>query len=120
MSGEHDGAGAETQQKLLAAASAGDVSVCEEVLARAPKTLEACDQSGKTALLHAAQAGHASVCRLLLQKHADVEATDKDNGTPLRYACRAKHQECIALLLDYGAEVEATDCVVRDAGCQLL
>ncbi|CAE8634879.1 unnamed protein product, partial [Polarella glacialis] len=104
---------------LLEAARLGDAKACEEALRCHPEVLEACDPTGRTALVLAAMRGHQEVCDLLLSARADVEATDRFGKTPLSYAAKEQHTEIARSLLDHGAEIEATDCLVRDIGCYI-
>ena len=62
---------------------------------------------GMTCLQTAAQNGHLSICRLLIDKGAQVEAKDNTDWTPLHWAANAGHVEIVRLLCDRGADVEA-------------
>eukprot|EP00930_Biecheleria_cincta_P067679 TRINITY_DN54440_c0_g1_i1.p2 TRINITY_DN54440_c0_g1~~TRINITY_DN54440_c0_g1_i1.p2 ORF type:complete len:118 (+),score=18.67 TRINITY_DN54440_c0_g1_i1:62-415(+) len=102
---------------FLEAALQGNARDCKAILQSEPHVLEACDRSGRTALILASMSGHMEVCRFLCETRADVEATDCQGKTSLSYAAARNHSEVARLLLDYGAEIEATDCIVRDMGC---
>ena len=63
--------------------------------------------NGWTCLMITAFNGHLSICRLLLDKGAQVEAKDIFGCTPLHYAAFDGHVEIVRLLCDRGADVEA-------------
>jgi len=55
--------------------------------------------------LHAAAAGrHGAICRLLIERGADVNAVQRDSFTPLMAAAQAGDEELAALLVDAGAD----------------
>ena len=64
---------------------------------------------GWTCLHVAAQKGHLAICRLLIDKGAQLEANDNIGRTPLHLAARQGHVEIVCLLCDRGADVEARD-----------
>ena len=57
--------------------------------------------------MRAAYHGHLAICRLLLDKGAQVEARNIDGVTPLHFAAMQGHVEIVRLLCDRGADVEA-------------
>jgi len=90
---------------LHAAAVAGSVRVAEAVAASAlPANIEARDRAGHTALLRAAEKGHADAVRLLLELDADAAATDAESRAPLSLAARAGHAEAVRALIAAGSE----------------
>ena len=62
---------------------------------------------GWTCLMEAAFNGHLAICRLLLDKGAQVVAKDVHGWTPLHFAARFGHVKIVRLLCDRGADVEA-------------
>ena len=62
---------------------------------------------GITCLMTAAQNGHLAICRLLIDKGAQLEAKCWDGRTPLHFAALQGHVEIVRLLCDRGADVEA-------------
>ena len=62
--------------------------------------------NGWTCLMTAAWNGHLSICRLLLDKGAQVGAINSIGFTPLYYAAFQGHVEIVRLLCDRGADVE--------------
>ena len=67
------------------------------------------DVNGWTCLHAAAFNGHLAICRLLLDKGAQVDAINSFGYTPLHYAAYQGHVEIVCLLCDRGADVEARD-----------
>ena len=63
-------------------------------------------EDGWTCLMTAAWNGHLDICRLLLDKGAQVEARNKFGLTPLHNAAQQGHVEIVRLLCDRGADVE--------------
>jgi ankyrin repeat protein len=64
---------------------------------------------GRTCLMEAAIDGHLDICRLLLDKGAQLEARDINGITPLQVAAIQGYVETVRLLCDHGADVEASD-----------
>ena len=65
------------------------------------------EEDGLTCLMIAAVNGHLAICRLLIDKGAQVEAKSWDGRTPLHYAAINGRVEIARLLCDRGADVEA-------------
>lgn len=64
---------------------------------------------GRTMLHSACVAGHAEMCRLLLDQGADIGAAEAGGLTPLFCAVRQGHLEITKLLIEAGADVNARD-----------
>ena len=64
---------------------------------------------GRTCLHAAAQNDHLDICRLLIDKGAQLEAKDGEDMTPLYLAARHGCVQIVRLLCDRGADVEARD-----------
>jgi len=62
-----------------------------------------------TCLMMSAYYGHLAICRLLIDKGAQVEAKDVVGRTPLHWAASGGRVEIVRLLCDRGAYVEARD-----------
>ena len=71
--------------------------------------MEAKGVYGKTCLHTASYNGHLDICRLLLDKGAQLEAKDRYGNTPLHRAADRGHVEIVRLLCDRGSDVEARD-----------
>ena len=67
------------------------------------------EEDGDTCLMAAAESGHLAICRLLLDKGAQLEAKDSYGCTPLHLAALNGHVEIVRLLCDRRADVEARD-----------
>ena len=66
-------------------------------------------ENGWTCLMTAINNGHLVICRLLLDKGAQVEAKSSFGWTQLHFAASRGHGEIVRLLCDRGADVEARD-----------
>ena len=62
---------------------------------------------GWTCLMTAAANGHLAICRLLLDKGAQLEAKNSYGFTPLHSAAARGHVKIVRLLCNRGADVEA-------------
>jgi hypothetical protein len=65
------------------------------------------EEGGGTCLMQAAANGHLDICRLLIDKGAQMEAKDRYGSTALHYAAGRGQLEIVRLLCDRGADVEA-------------
>ena len=63
--------------------------------------------NGWTCLMTAAYNGHLAICRLLIDKGAQLEAKDMHGCTPLHLAACQGHVKIVRLLYDRGADFEA-------------
>ena len=64
---------------------------------------------GRTCLMTASFNGHLSICRLLIDKGAQLEAKDVYGNTPLHFAADQGHIEVVRLFCDRGADVKACE-----------
>ncbi|MDR3371785.1 ankyrin repeat domain-containing protein [Rhodoferax sp.] len=77
-----------------------------EVLIQWPQTnVEVRNAADESPLMLAALAGNVKMCRMLIDKDADV---NKTGWTPLHYAATNGHLEVIRMLLDESAYIDAT------------
>ncbi|MCJ1476515.1 hypothetical protein MMC13_005181 [Lambiella insularis] len=99
---------------LLRAAGQGDVAevgkLIEEVNRESVR--QSLEYGLRQALQSAAGQGHATVVKLLLERHADVEAVGSEESA-LRRAIKWRHHVVVRLLLASGANVEAKDAYQR-------
>ncbi|CAG13461.1 unnamed protein product, partial [Tetraodon nigroviridis] len=73
-------------------------------------------QDGMTPLMHAAYRGRTEVCRLLLQRGADVNCHQHEYGyTALMFAALSGKTDIASMMLDEGAETEPVNSVGRTA-----
>ena len=63
----------------------------------------------QTCLTIAAYNSHLTICRLLLEKGAQLETKDSAGKTPLHWAAFQDRVEIVRFLCDRGADVEACD-----------
>ena len=67
------------------------------------------DKDGKTALMTAAEWGHADVVEFLLEKSADINAVNEFGNTSLIIAANHEQTTIVELLLDSGADIYITN-----------
>jgi outer membrane protein assembly factor BamB len=96
-----------TAEDLWAAARQGDTARVAELLAHGVDP-NAEFRAGGTALLFAAQRGHAEVVRLLLDHGADLRATEKLNQTSALHFATG-YPEVVKILVERGADVNARE-----------
>ena len=65
--------------------------------------LDAVDESGFTALHHAAARGHVEIARLLLDNGADIGARSRERLTPVEVARRMENEQTVRFLESRGA-----------------
>jgi ankyrin repeat protein len=81
-----------------------------EILLNAGANIEAKTRiEEKTALLLAADEGHADVVQVLLNRKADVNTRNRNGQTPLMLAAAGGHLEVVRALLAHGADVTVQD-----------
>lgn len=100
------------EDHLRRAATAGDTPKLTRLLRAVTKRatrlqLESTDASGDSALMLAAQAGHALCVNMLVAAGANINfARETDGKSPLIVAAVAGHLECTRMLLGRGADTE--------------
>lgn len=94
---------------LSRAAVRGNAAIVKQLLGREEVDVNDPDTGGDTPLLRAAEKGHESVVRLLLDKNVNIESQDIIGCTPLLRAVEAGHESIVRLLLENGANVESRD-----------
>ncbi len=98
--------------ELLAAASRGDASRVEAVLAAHPDIVNRAarlegHEGRRTALHHAVGCASEAVVDVLLARGADPNIRDEgDNAFPLHFAAEKGHLQLVRKLLDHGADPE--------------
>lgn len=85
---------------------------CLWLLLNAGAQLEAMDENGETALVHACYAGSENCVSVLIKAGADVNGIDRPLSSALMYSCIGGHDGCVRLLIEAGVDVNATN---RDA-----
>ena len=89
---------------LRAAAAGGLMAPLEALLARPEEVaVEAAGEYGRTALMLAAQGGHAAAVEALVKHGANVEAVNEGGDTALMLAKRNGHKAVVKVLKAHGA-----------------
>jgi uncharacterized protein len=86
------------------AARDGDITAVHFHLAQRVDP-DTADSMNRSALFHAACAGHEDIVKLLLERHADANMEDDDGETPFIAALEGSHFAIAALLLEDGADI---------------
>jgi ankyrin repeat protein len=73
------------------------------------------DHDGRTALLHAAEAGQTEAVEALLEASADVDVRGPNGVSPLMAAASRGHVEIVKALVAGGADLHARDDESRTA-----
>ncbi|BAM81817.1 hypothetical protein CYME_CMP188C [Cyanidioschyzon merolae strain 10D] len=92
---------------LHLAAAAGQYKTCSLLLKGFPEALNLTSSMGHTALSFAALFGYTDVCRLLLEKGADIWSMDTYQRTALHLACVHGRTDTVALLVEHARKVLA-------------
>lgn len=92
---------------LRVAAHNGDTEKVERLLKRGAN-IEARDDNGQTALIHAARNGNTEIVGLLLKRGADTEAENDHGQTALMIATDLGEKEIADLLREFGAEQKSS------------
>jgi ankyrin repeat protein len=71
--------------------------------------VDARDETGNTALMHASWSGHIETTKFLIEKGANVNAANQDRKTALMHASGNGHIETTKFLIEKGANVDASD-----------
>jgi serine/threonine-protein phosphatase 6 regulatory ankyrin repeat subunit B len=96
---------AEDRTPLQEAAYRGDSGIVQVLLLSGRLDINHADAKlGWTALHWAAQEGHADVCRLLIERGADVNAVTKNQFSPTLAAANNEHPELVKMLLAAGGK----------------
>ena len=90
---------------LWSVAESGDTDALAEILSRGVN-VNARNQHGMTALMHAARNGHERIVRALLEHGADPNITRNDRFTALALAAFFGHTETVRILIENGAKTE--------------
>ncbi|XP_046691390.1 transient receptor potential cation channel, subfamily N, member 1 [Silurus meridionalis] len=93
-------------------ARVGNTAVLQEMLHNVPShclhsAINMLDKTGKSALLLAAEQGHTTVVKLLLDNHARVDVFNKEGKSPLHLAAEQGHKDTADILLSNKAFVNA-------------
>ena len=101
-------------QRLRNWAASGQTAAIQGLLSESELvTVDSTDDAGWTALMHATDAGHGPVVRLLLDAGASVHLENDAQDTALHLAARQGRTQTVRLLLDAGADFAARDAEGR-------
>jgi ankyrin repeat protein len=109
---------AEDRTPLQEAAYHGDDGIVQVLLLSERLNINHADSKlGWTALHWAAQEGHVEVCRLLIERGADVNALTKNQFSPTLAAANNEHPELVRMLLAAGGKYRpGTDDEIQGDG----
>jgi ankyrin repeat and MYND domain-containing protein 2 len=80
------------------------------------REIDCTDENGTTPLQYSAFKGHFDLCKLLINKGADVNAKTHDQGySALMFAAIANKASIVSLLLDHDADVDYRNQIGRSA-----
>lgn len=96
------------ERELHIMASKGDAAAILGLLAKGA-SIDARDDSGRTALLLAAHANQVEAAKVLIEAGADVNAKDAINDSPYLYAGARGHLEILRMTLAHGADLKSTN-----------
>ena len=97
-------------QNIHSLAQRGDLAAIDHLLISQPSLVSSRDVQDVTPLHWAAINAHMGVCRLLLDRGADVDPVGGElRATPLQWAARNGHLYVIHLLLSRGADPNIRD-----------
>ncbi|KAM7380197.1 hypothetical protein PAMP_003510 [Pampus punctatissimus] len=107
---------AKDRTPLHAAAFSGHVD-CVQLLLSHDAPVDAVDQSGRTALMMAAEKGRVEALEVLLTSaSANLSLIDKDGNTALHLACSNGKEDCVLLILEKlpdSALINATNAALQ-------
>jgi TonB family protein len=100
-------------QGLRDAAQAGEGQSVREILAGAPKEVDAADAAGRTALMYSVEGGQDAIVAMLLSAGARVDRQDQAGETALHLAAQHGRTGAARLLLQAGADFGLRDAEGR-------
>ncbi len=95
-------------RELHTMASRGDATAIGALLTKGA-SIDARDESGRTALLLATHANQIEAAKVLINAGADVNAKDAINDSPYLYAGARGHLEILKMTLAHGADLKSTN-----------
>lgn len=91
---------------LLAAADGGHKNIVEILIANGSE-VNAKDEEGETAMMHAVRKGHKETFEMLIAKGADVNLKNNKEFTAMMLAAAAGHKDFVETLIAKGGDVNA-------------
>ncbi|CAG7828652.1 unnamed protein product [Allacma fusca] len=106
--------GGETEATIFTLISKDDVQGVTEILRTGSVNVDIVDEHGMTPLQHAAYRGNETMCRMLLDRGADVNGGNHNNNyTALHFAALSGKSALCQVLLQAGAKSHAVNSVGR-------
>src|SRR5581483_8881631 len=108
----------EHEKELITKIGENNVVEVKLLLGESDVRVNCCDENGMTLLQHAAYKGNYEICKLLLERGADVNSNTHVHGySALMFAALGgqTHLNVVNLLLEAGADVSAVNSVGRNA-----
>ena len=96
-------------QTIFDAVDNGDTERIKVLIAENPECINQRLESGLTPLLKAASNGQMDICKLLIEKGADIHAVDNSQGTALHCAAYHGHSDLIRLFIESGIGANVED-----------
>lgn len=100
------------QQLLSQAALRGDAKTVQRLVAARGKSrasVNVKDKEGYSPLHYAAEAGHADIVRILLERGADADLATDTGFTALCLAAKGGHESIVRLMANAGGNIERAD-----------
>lgn len=91
------------------AAIMGKERLVELLLKFKESPLDEPDDTGATPLILATLKGSMPICRMLIERGANVNQRNSNGHTPVKYASSKNHKELLSYLLDCGGDPNARD-----------
>ena len=93
-------------EQLIDSCKEGNIEEVESLIKKGAE-VNAVDDYGFTALMHASRHGNTKIAKLLINKGADVNVDDIGGWTALMHASYEGNTKIAKLLIDNGADVNA-------------
>jgi hypothetical protein len=90
----------------IAAAASGYISILTELVQENPTLLNAKDDTNKTVLMYAAEAGFDETIRFLASNGSDVNAVDNLGMSVLSYGAEVLRREIVETLIQFGVNFQ--------------
>lgn len=104
------------QNELIKCIQDNDLEGAKLCLKEKKTRIDCVDENGMTAISHAAYKGNIELCKILLDRGANVNSSEHEHGyTPLMFAGIGGHLKVVSLLLEHGASTTAVNKVNRTA-----
>jgi len=96
----------ESRFQLHIFAKRGDIDKVRDYAQNNPAAIDALDRDGQSALLCAANSGHYTICKFLIEKDARTNIVDTKGWTALHHAAHNGNEAAVELLLKGGEKYD--------------